>query len=720
MKCLFALLVGLAACGDDDEGDPIDDGGAPDADGANDAAPPLELRKPEAPSAAMLPRFESCPTGWATARSRGDVAICAPFGGTPQTCTGPSAQFPSSAACQHIGPACPVGEWPEDLPTDRSIVYLRPGASGGAGTRVSPFGTLASALAVAPDGALIAIAKGELAEDVTIDRPVELRGACADETRIAGFDDQATPTETLTIRGAFDVALRNLAIGSPESGAIDARDGARLVVEGVWVAEPADDGIVASDATLDATGVLIDHPLSDSSSAVFCGGLRCALHDVALRGVSYVGISTNGATLDLRNVVVTGAPMPNYLSIGWFAGPRTTATVEGFVVLDTSAGISANSARTTLDHAWFEDLTRPAIGLTANVTGTYRHVYARGRDGTTLLATETGAVTFEDVVIEDVVEPDDSDTSAIIQIDSNATVTVTRVLLDHVRTLGLVAASAATVTGTDFVVRDVSAAPASYSGYGLFLDEATVDLSRVRIERCSRGAVLAFGGTARATLRDLVVETTGDVGTGLGVGGIAGADVELVRASIHRARSVGLAAIRAGTRVHGTDIEITDTQPNAEGDIFGRAIEVEDEASVEIERAVLARSRDHSVVSASGANVTLREVSIVDSTPRGCAASTCTDSPFGIGVGAYGGRIALEGFELRRASLCAVHFDSSSYVQLRRGVVAESTVGVCVDGDYDIAALENDVRYEANERNLDAITLPVPALGPDIPVPGLE
>ena len=62
--------------------------------------------------------------------------------------------------CQTIGRVCPTGQWPTDLPTDTPILYVSPGGDGDGMTPANPMGSIQSAHDSAPDGAIIALAKG--------------------------------------------------------------------------------------------------------------------------------------------------------------------------------------------------------------------------------------------------------------------------------------------------------------------------------------------------------------------------------------------------------------------------------------------------------------------------------------------------------------------------------------------------------------------------------
>lgn len=94
----------------------------------------------------------SCPEGWRLVEVEG-FAFCDPWPeGGPRDCPPGAAHFPGEADCTRIGSECPAGSWADDLPGDREVLYVLAAApEGGVGTRESPFGSIAEALAVASE-----------------------------------------------------------------------------------------------------------------------------------------------------------------------------------------------------------------------------------------------------------------------------------------------------------------------------------------------------------------------------------------------------------------------------------------------------------------------------------------------------------------------------------------------------------------------------------------
>ncbi|MBI2893324.1 MAG: hypothetical protein HYY06_07205, partial [Deltaproteobacteria bacterium] len=200
-----------------------------------------------------------CPEGW---REKVDPDIAAlvtcdpwPEGGQ-QSCAEDEAHFPGGPGCERIGPPCPDGEWPAEIPADARVLYVRAGEpEGGDGTRERPFGWISEAVADASDGDVIALSKGLFDEEVRIDRAVTLLGACVLETRIAPSETGAQPA-ALTLRAA--TVVRNLQVGGAGPGIDALETNGTAELDSVLVREATKVGVnVGSRATIDAMELAI-------------------------------------------------------------------------------------------------------------------------------------------------------------------------------------------------------------------------------------------------------------------------------------------------------------------------------------------------------------------------------------------------------------------------------------------------------------------------------
>ena len=181
----FVLLLIVAVLLGSCSSDPVDQSDAGRSDAGPDAdlevtppAPPeipwLDAGQPDIapPDIAWLdagqppveaPVHTPCPEGWAeidTPDTR--LVTCEPWPeGGQQECAADEAHFLGEPGCSVIGTRCPRGDWAEDLPSDRPVIYVLAGSpAGGEGSRSSPFGTIAQAIEAATPGTIVALSKG--------------------------------------------------------------------------------------------------------------------------------------------------------------------------------------------------------------------------------------------------------------------------------------------------------------------------------------------------------------------------------------------------------------------------------------------------------------------------------------------------------------------------------------------------------------------------------
>src|SRR5262249_35213051 len=138
-------------------------------------------------------------------------------------------QYYGRPECVRFGRECPPGQrpWPQYVPEDNIRWWVRSSTttpSGDGLTELTPFNTIAEALAVAQDGDKLAIGRGDYTELLASGTPtLQLLGACAAETRLHAADDdvlqvinafaEGTVIDNLTFDGG-----RNAAIGMHGAG----------------------------------------------------------------------------------------------------------------------------------------------------------------------------------------------------------------------------------------------------------------------------------------------------------------------------------------------------------------------------------------------------------------------------------------------------------------------------------------------------------------------
>ncbi|MEM1415007.1 MAG: hypothetical protein AAGH15_08915 [Myxococcota bacterium] len=206
-----------------------------------------------------------------------------------------------------------------------------------------------------------------------------------------------------------------------------------------------------------------------------------------------------------------------------------------------------------------------------------------------------------------------------------------------------------TVSGEALVVRDTRARPSDGRfGVGLRVHRGgRLTLARTLVEaNCTAGVVvgrsLAESPEAPGTpagevaLSDAVVRDTRaverDGSSGLGITVQFGARLRLERALLEGNRTLGILVRDAGSRATLTDVVVRDTRPQESDGSFGRALDVETGARLELTRGLVERNHDVGIF-AFGAetNVELVDVVVRDTLPRQ------NDGTGGGGVGVQAG-----------------------------------------------------------------------------------
>lgn len=281
----------------------LDAAGVEDA-GLETATPPA----PPTPPAEVAPIDPAAPpvaldcAPWDRV-TRGDAAVCAPWAGASVVPDCAAGERPSPAGCLAVGAPCPPASelWRADLPAT-GVLYVRPGAAGGDGTRAAPFGTVAEAAAAAPPGAVIALAAGRFEEQVDLPSGVELRGRCARDTVIA-------PRAGIAVASPAGGALRDLTIES--SDAAVAVSSGTLRGSGLRVAHAGSTAIdVSGDGRIELGDAVIEAPASPPGAEVVRarGSAELALSSALVRYAEGAGVgSRDGAAVELVDVVLVGS-----------------------------------------------------------------------------------------------------------------------------------------------------------------------------------------------------------------------------------------------------------------------------------------------------------------------------------------------------------------------------------------------------------------------------
>ena len=284
------------------------------------------------------------------------------------------------------------------------------------------------------------------------------------------------------------------------------------------------------------------------------------------------------------------------------------------------------------------------------------------------------------------------------------------------------------ITASDIVIRESMATEGGLFGRGASAEEG----GELRIERAlidgnrDIGAYASDAGSSLHLTDVLIRDTdaTSDGYFGRGIEVIRGARSSITRTLVLRNREIGILVGGAESSLRAEDVTVRDTSANRLGE-FGRALQIQDGARLELTRALLERNREVSLfASAPGTTALVEDIVVTNTLERECAVDDCSDSPTGIGVGVYGSaHIELYRFAINHNVLCGLQlahgtnyererYEDGGTIDLHEGEISGNRIGVNVQTEgFDIDRLLDDVVCSDNERNLDTDELPVPEVG---------
>jgi hypothetical protein len=675
----LGLAVLLCACGgeEDDPRQPPADAGPPDTG-------PVDIPWLESGDPPIAPSPEhACPEGFSHELTDTGIVSCRPWpAGGPAACTGAEAHFPGEPGCARIGTACPAGDFPEGLPSNRPIVYVRSGATGGNGSLANPYGSVGYAVSVAPDGAVVAVAKGIYDGRVDLFSGVTVWGACPEATVLT----QSEPVAMDTVVGAFvgDGELRNLTVRAPVT-----------------------------------MGIFIDM------------GVAVRIEDVVVDGASGYGMyfTGEGTHVDVENVIVRdAAPFPDDtagVGLQVIDGATSTALRVSIERSVHTQVVVAFGSVATFDRVVLRDATgegggiRPGLAMAVQEAGeatvTASGIWGNHAGGfLSALGSRLGLV---DVAIEETgTAADQAAVSAALEVRVGSTLDASFVYVERAKGAAMLGGEDGALTASDLVVRDTVVAPDTLqAGMALSLEGTSqATFSRVLFEKSRRGGIVTMPGT-RLFASDMVIrDTEGSGPRDLGLGmTLFGAENVIERARIERSTLEGV-AVSTGATATLRDVVIRDTRGTPSSGIYGRGLEVNLGASLTGERILLERNHELSLFSFDPGSVAhITNLVIRDSLGQECGETCPGGAEYGYGVSARdGGRVELEGFVVTRGHLLGMQVGPGSSITGHRGEVSENRIGINVqEAAFDATHSLTDVVFRDNENDFDGTFVPLPDVG---------
>jgi hypothetical protein len=262
-------------------------------------------------------------------------------------CADATIALPGEAECRAITP-CGEGPWGE-VPTDGATVYVDAAYSAGDsdGSAAKPFATIGAAVTAAAPGALIAIAQGSYAEDVSVvGKPLRLWGRCPDLVEIVGQGGDIGAV--VVAPGADGSEVRGLALRGPLAGIV-VSGVAEVLLDSLWIHDTAIFAILMT-AQLGPTARRVTNVLVERAGelGVFFAGASVEVDGLNVRATLPGADLTlgRGVQIDLckpadgcdppvpANVVMNRSLIDGNREIG-IAVAGSTAAIRGTVVRGT-------------------------------------------------------------------------------------------------------------------------------------------------------------------------------------------------------------------------------------------------------------------------------------------------------------------------------------------------------------------------------------------------
>lgn len=504
---------------------------------------------PEPPRAASL---RPCPPGWSDVPAGGAVRVesCEPPALPARLECGAFAAQPwQGSTCEPIGDPCPPGQWPELPQLPAPIRVLAGAPPGGDGSDLAPYGTLAEAL-LEPDVSRPITLRGRITEEVVLDRPTLLIGACVAEASIGAERGPLVAT-------AGTIELRDLELRATGAGTALAARGAStsVALAGILISGPgAANGIEArGGARLTADGLV----LRDRAIALeVTGGARAELSRVVIEGSSTADVVATGASTSvaLRELAIRSAPGDPGVERPGFAlrvAGGAAAELTGASIAVWGAGsVQVAGASASLDQV---TITGPRPGAYAGVgievrgggtatisASTIEHMRPRGL----YVSGEGTVVAVSDTVLRGLALDASGEE---IRVGEHASLTLDRVLVLRTGSFGIIAVDSSLTAG-DLAI----AAPPGTAGVGVHLERGDATVRRISIGASGTGIELWDVGSA--ALEDVSIHDTRNPASPANGVGLFAQDsmLSLSRVAVHRAAPRGIWSLRS--RVEAMDL----------------------------------------------------------------------------------------------------------------------------------------------------------------------
>jgi hypothetical protein len=612
-----------------------------------DPMPPIPAEVPTA----------SCAPGWQTVTLKGGVSACTPWVGEVPECIGSDTIFPGEASCHPLGPGCPAGDFPSDVPQGLRI-YVLEGAGDGDGTQSSPLGSIQRAIDLSADGQVIVVGAGTYREALNVHVPVIIVGACPERTTI---DASAGPAVRLL---ALSSSIHNLTIRSSDIG-VEVGASASFVLEDTIIDGTAGTGLSMPTTALGELRRVVFRDtggpaLSMESGAVLTGD-RVHIH-----GAGMGAINVEGGELTLVESVVRDSLPARVPPFGSGAFVRNGALVltrtlfsgnaeSGVATFDSSVEVDQTVIRRT--DLGLNNVATDGVGLLiSNVVGRtmVRNTWLDANRSANLRVQNTVLPTaIEDTVMSNARKRSDGDPESGVNLS----------LVD------------AFVSAERIAALDADATAIKVTGRGVDLFDVTVI-----------GAGLALAGQGDGITFENATELEGRL-MKVRIEDIAGQSIRLISTEKEQTVSVEDAFI---ARAGGGDC------------LHCSGLCAYRNTTAVANRVRIETARGSAVIARSGSQIEASDLSIEGTLPAAdCRGGSNSDGLAGVGLRVDGATMRASRFLIRNNAESGVDLldilSTGSSLDLIVGALEDNPVGanVFVEG-YDVRRLATFVRYRRN------------------------
>ena len=499
---------------------------------------------------------------------------------TPADCPVGQIVLPGASFCGPVGTPCSADPWDTEAAAAFDAIFVDAGHPGdGDGTRAAPFVSIREAMAAAPPGAVIALARGRYREAVIIDRGVTLWGGCAAETVIEAPDESM---EAATVTFAGDGGLRGVQVTGPRPGVI-IPSGARAELGGVAIAGAKYAGMRVDGGELDASGLVISDTVAPSSE-----------------GPHGLGLGVNaGSRVSLRGAVL----IRNRMAAIWAR--------EADVALEDVALVGTLMQRNGAEEAG------AGLAFIGGVTATLRRVVLIDNRVVALAAFDDGTtLEVTDLVVTGTAPDSNGRYGWGVDVAFGARAHLDRLRIESNTEIGLKASTRSVVTVADAMVLGTRAGQEGRFGHGIAVQGgATATINRALLGGGEGVGLIAYDAATHVTVEDVrIVAGTGTArggieGTGMHAQG--GANIEGRSVAIADRLGAGISAVQPGTRIALSQVSIRNVLPRrcatstCGGDALGDGIQAVLGAAIALEDFEILHSARVGVV-VGGGEVDLR------------------------------------------------------------------------------------------------------------------